>query len=63
MIASRAVAAALGNTPTVARQSYIDPRVFERFKDGRAIALDRLPSEPWHARMHVEVRVLEMLSA
>ena len=62
-VASRAVASALGNTPTVARRSYIDPRVFERFNDGRAIALDRLPSEPWRARMRIELRVLEMLSA
>ncbi len=62
-VASRAVAAALGNTPTVARKSYIDPRVFERFNDGRAIALDRLPSEPWQARRRVEVRVLDMLAA
>jgi DNA topoisomerase I len=62
-IASHAVAAALGNTPTVARQSYIDPRVLERFKNGRAIALDRLPSEPWRARTRVERRVLELLSA
>jgi DNA topoisomerase IB len=62
-IASRAVAAALGNTPTVARQSYIDPRVFERFNDGHLIALDRLPSEPWQARTRIEGRVLAMLSA
>lgn len=62
-VASRAVAAALGNTPTVARHSYIDPRVFERFSDGRAIALDRLPSEPWHARVRIEARVLDMLSS
>lgn len=60
-VASRAVATALGNTPAVARQSYIDPRVFERFSDGRAIALDRLPSDPWQARMRIEVRVLAML--
>jgi DNA topoisomerase IB len=62
-IASRAVAAALGNTPTVARQSYIDPRVFERFNDGHAIALDRLPPDPWKARTRIEHRVLLMLSA
>lgn len=62
-VASRAVATALGNTPSVARKSYIDPRVFERFNDGRAIALDRLPPEPWDARMRIEVRVLDMLSA
>jgi DNA topoisomerase I len=61
-VASRAVAAALGNTPTVARQSYIDPRVFERFNDGHLIALDRLPSDPWQARTRIEGRVLAMLS-
>jgi len=61
-VASRAVAAALGNTPTVARQSYIDPRVFERFSTGEAIALDRLPSDPWQARTRIESRVLAMLS-
>src|SRR5690606_28209883 len=30
-----AVAALLGNTPTVCRKSYIDPRVFEGWRDGR----------------------------
>ena len=28
----------LGNTPTVARSSYIDPRVFDRFDGGLTIA-------------------------
>lgn len=27
----------LGNTPTVARSSYIDPRVFDRYEEGRTI--------------------------
>ena len=27
----------LGNTPTVARSSYVDPRVLERFEDGRTV--------------------------
>ncbi len=31
------VADALGNTPAVCRSSYIDPRVFELFRDGRTI--------------------------
>jgi DNA topoisomerase I len=62
-VASQAVAAALGNTPTVARQSYIDPRVFARFSDGHVIALERLPSDPWQARARIERRVLAMLSA
>lgn len=33
------VAEALGNTPAVARSSYIDPEVFERFDDGETIGL------------------------
>ena len=32
------VAYFLGNTPAVARASYVDPRVFERFDDGWTIA-------------------------
>jgi len=31
------VAEHLGNTPTVARSSYVDPRVIERFEDGRTL--------------------------
>jgi DNA topoisomerase I len=62
-VASRAVAAALGNTPTVARQSYIDPRVFKRYSDGYAVALDGLPPDPWQARASIERRVLAMLAA
>jgi DNA topoisomerase-1 len=35
--AVKEVAHYLGNTPTVARASYIDPRVFDRFEDGLTI--------------------------
>lgn len=35
--AVKEVAYYLGNTPTVARASYIDPRVFERYRDGESI--------------------------
>ncbi len=35
--AVKEVAGYLGNTPTVARTSYIDPRVFDRFRSGRTI--------------------------
>ncbi len=35
--AARQVAAALGNTPAVARRSYIDPGVFDRFQSGQTI--------------------------
>ena len=42
--AVKEVAYYLGNTPAVCRASYIDPRVFDRFRDGITIggALDRL---------------------
>ena len=35
--AVKEVAFYLGNTPAVARSSYIDPRVFDRFRDGETI--------------------------
>ena len=37
MRAVREVAYYLGNTPAVARASYIDPRVFDRYRDGETI--------------------------
>jgi DNA topoisomerase I len=35
--AVKEVARYLGNTPTIARASYIDPRVFDRYRDGEVI--------------------------
>ena len=35
--AVKQVAEHLGNTPTVARSSYVDPRVLDRFDDGRTV--------------------------
>jgi DNA topoisomerase I len=35
--AVKEVAYYLGNTPTIARASYIDPRVFDRYRDGEVI--------------------------
>lgn len=61
VVASAAVAAALGNTPTVARQSYIDPRVFDRYASGSTVALDGLPADAGQARARIENRVLAML--
>jgi DNA topoisomerase-1 len=60
-LASRAVAEHLGNTPAVARRSYIDPRVFVRYSDGTAIAIDDLPPGGWDARESLEARVLALL--
>ena len=38
VLAVKAASDALGNTPTVARSSYIDPRVFARYR--RGVVLD-----------------------
>ena len=45
--AVKEVAYYLGNTPAVARASYIDPRVFDRFNDGLTLDLEAMtdPSE------------------
>ena len=36
-------AAALGNTPAIARNSYIDPRIFDRYRNGEVIDTSRVP--------------------
>lgn len=62
-VASEAAAAALGNTPTVARNSYIDPRILERYASGETIDVDEPTEDIWQAREHVERSVLELLAA
>jgi DNA topoisomerase IB len=62
--AIKRVAEQLGNTPAVCRSSYVDPRVLDRFRDGKTIELPRLDPEgsfapPQQAR--VERRVLELI--
>ncbi len=43
--AVRGVADRLGDTPAVARASYIDPRVIDRYtSDGQLTAIPRLPA-------------------
>jgi len=60
------VAYYLGNTPAVCRASYIDPRVFDRYRDGITIggALDQLGDvdlgEP-ATRGAIEEAVLDLL--
>jgi DNA topoisomerase IB len=56
----RDVADELGNTPAVARSSYIDPRVFDRFRGGETVDPPRIRSEErWRAE--AERRVLSLL--
>src|SRR5438093_5981281 len=57
--AAEAVSEQLGNTPAVARRSYIDPRVFGCYLDGEVIELTRVPSgDPGPA---IEAGVLDLL--
>jgi DNA topoisomerase I len=55
--AVKVVAAELGNTPAVARRSYIDPRVFDRYLSGSTISV-----APTAARRRLELAVLELLT-
>jgi DNA topoisomerase I len=43
--AVKRVAHQLGNTPAVARRSYVDPRVVDRYEDGATLDLDDLPAD------------------
>jgi DNA topoisomerase I len=60
----RDVAEHLGNTPAVCRSSYIDPRLFDRFRSGSTISL---PGSPGRARAtdalqtRIERAVIELL--
>jgi len=52
--AVREVSSALGNTPPVARASYIDPRVITRFENGEVIELPRA-APPVASTLEIEV--------
>jgi DNA topoisomerase IB len=65
--AVREVADLLGNTPAVARRSYIDPRVFDRYQAGVTIApslrgLNEIDLDRERTRRRVERAVLMLLS-
>ena len=57
------VADYLGNTPTVARGSYVDPRVVDLYHDGVVLPARSLPKNRKHLPVHgrVERAVLRML--
>ena len=65
--AVKGVAAFLGNTPAVCRQSYIDPRVIDRYRDGETIrqALRRvsLPDQVYDTKVQrsIERAVLRLI--
>lgn len=65
--AVKGVALFLGNTPAIARKSYIDPRVFDRYRAGATIATamtdvaaERLLADRG-ARERIEAAVLDLL--
>ena len=63
----RAVSELLGNTPAVARRSYIDPRVFDRYQSGWTIAgaverISRLDPSDDRVRARIERAVLDLLA-
>lgn len=65
--AVRAVAELLGNTTAVARRSYIDPRVLDRYQSGWTIAralerIDRLDPADDRVRATIEGAVLDLLA-
>ncbi|HEY6934353.1 MAG TPA: DNA topoisomerase IB [Marmoricola sp.] len=55
------VAAMLGNTPAVARASYVDPRVVDLFEDGRTITMPRRSSSSRHRQDRLDRAVTELL--
>jgi DNA topoisomerase-1 len=61
--AIKTVSAYLGNTPAVARASYVDPRVIDRFNAGATISLptDEPDLAQTRIRARVEAEVLELL--
>ena len=64
--AAREVAGYLGNTPAVARKSYIDPRVFDRYRSGWTISgvltdLGDTDADEPSIHSHVEEAVLDLL--
>jgi DNA topoisomerase I len=63
--AVKTVAAALGNTPAVCRRSYIDPRVFDRYRDGETIDLGRRAAAAGtmseRTRQRIERQVLDLI--
>ena len=49
----------LGNTPAVARSSYVDPRVIDRFEDGQTIT----PGPPGRSQDALDRAVVELLTS
>jgi DNA topoisomerase IB len=63
--AVKTVATALGNTPAVCRRSYIDPRIFDHYRDGETIGFGRRAAGEGkmseRTRQRIEREVLELI--
>jgi DNA topoisomerase IB len=62
--AVKRVSERLGNTPAVCRSSYIDPRVLDRFRDGKTIELPNLAEKETvtlRKQTQIERRVLSLI--
>jgi DNA topoisomerase I len=61
----REVAEFLGNTPAVCRKSYVDPRVIDRYLEGRTIDLEEVDpdDDDRRSRERIEAAVLDLLGA
>src|SRR3954447_26545587 len=61
--AIKEVAGHLGNTPAVARASYVDPRVIDRYLDGFVIDVQQLAADPDDTAIQgdVEAAVLDLI--
>ncbi len=57
------VADFLGNTPAVARSSYVDPRVIERYEEGHTIPVGLARSRARSARARIERAVRALLES
>jgi DNA topoisomerase I len=64
VLAVKVTAEALGNTPSVARSSYIDPRVIDLYESGTTIAAaaGKRHRSPESRQADLERAVLEMLA-
>ena len=56
------VSAYLGNTPTIAKNSYIDPRVLDLYENGRVVQLTARRRTPEQEQAYVERAVRRMLT-
>jgi DNA topoisomerase I len=58
----REVAEFLGNSPALARKSYVDPRVVSAYEEGRTIAVGHTHATPDERQIALERATLRLLT-